>query len=463
MSYFYVKNSLGTRTTGGGLTLQTGSFETLGAASVYATIEAALADGATAGDHIMCSDLHDYDAVATSIIYNGPTTGFVAIISVDDANCDQYKAGAQERTTSGSAADIDLSGLIGAWGMSFAPIDDFRTINPGTQFRGHQCKFGPLQASDGIRALADGQKIELFDCSIEAGHAAAQLFISEYAGVFRMFGGVFWRISNGINNLSTGNFGGGGGTFELFGVDLTDVDNYLFFNTGEDFTPDDKISITMDMCKLNAAVDSGGLYFNQDFSKPLNEISITRCSSSSADAEHRYYRKDFGGEIADDTTIYRDASTAFEDSGQKVSLKVVTGANNSLFEPLTFDFPTVFAALSSAATDTLRIYILCADALTDNDIWAQAMYPDGTTKNLGTVATSNGNTVVGSFVVDPLSAGSPLATNTEAWTGRTAENRYHVDIDTSADPGVDCVPLIRLYIAKASTTMYLDTDVDVVS
>jgi hypothetical protein len=263
--------------------------------------------------------------------------------------------------------------------------------------------------------------------------------------------------------LSSGNFGGGGGTYEMYGVDLSDVVNTLFANTGSNFGSDDKITVRMDLCQLSSAVDTGALYFNETFAKPLNDILITRCSSVSASAEHRYYREDFGGAISDDTTFYRDGSTAYDDSAQKVSVKITANTDNSRFAPLAFDFPTIDAALSSASTDTLRIYILSADTLTDADIWAEALYPDGTTKNIGNIATSQSNVLTGSFAPDPLATGTALTTNTEAWTGRTTENRYQIDIDTSGDVGADCVPTIRLYFAKASSTIYLDTTVDVVA
>ncbi|MDA9095402.1 hypothetical protein N9J88_03300 [Porticoccaceae bacterium] len=462
MAFFYIKNGFGTRVIGGGLTKQSGSFDALGAANVYATIAAAIADGATAGDMGLASHLHDFDSVGVTIVYTGPTTGFLALTSVDDANCDQPLAGAIERTTSGSQADIDVSGLIAAWGITFTFADDFRMVNPGTQFRGYGCKLGPVNATDGIRSLADGQSIELHDCEVEAGHNAAQLFISEYACLFKMFGGIFHRNGAGINHLSDGNFGGAGGSIELYGVDLVDVTSHLFFRVGSNFTSDDRIVIKMDLCALSAAVDTGNLFFDEDFVKPGNEIDITRSSSSSATAEHRYYRKDFGGEITDNTSFYRDASDGFLDSGQQVSLRVDTNANSTIFSPLVFDFPTTAAELSSAASNKLRIYLLSADVLTDADIWAEAIYPYGTSKNVAIVASSNSNTIAGSFVVNPLSAGTALASNTEAWTGHTTENRYQLDIDTSGSPGADCVPLIRLYVAKPST-VYLDTDVDVVS
>ena len=463
MAFFYIKNGFGTRVIGGGLTKQSGSFDALGAANVYATIAAAIADGATAGDMGLASHLHDFDSGGTSIVYTGPTTGFLALASVDDANCDQFKDGAIERTTSGTQTDIDVSGLVAAWGIMFEFIDDFRLINPGTQFRGYNCMLGPVNAVDGIRSLQDGQSIELHDCEVEAGNGNAQLFISEYACVFKMFGGRYHRNGLGINHLSSGNFGSAGGTIEMYGVDLSDVQDVLFETVGSNFTSDDQMVIKMDLCQLHPLVDAGNLFFDEDFAKPLNEILITRCSSSSATAEHRYYRKDFGGEITDNTSFYRDASDGFLDSGQQVSIRVDTNANSTIFSPLAFDFPTTAAELSSAASDKLRIYLLSADALTDADIWAEAIYPDGTSKNVGTVASSSSNTIAGSFVVNPLSAGTALAPSTEAWTGHTTENRYQIDIDTSASPGADCVPLIRLYVAKPSTTIYLDTDVDVVS
>ena len=463
MTYYYVKNSLGTRTVGGGTTKQTGSFAALGAANVYATVALAIADGATAGDFILCSDLHDYDSGASTIVWAGPTAGFLVIESVDDANCDVFKAGATERTTSGSSADIDVSGLVSAYGMTLTFVDDLRTVNAGTQLRCYLCSIGPINAVDGIAAQQDGQSVELYDCDVEAASGSSQLYISEFASTFKMFGGRFFRASGSINNLSSGNFGGGGGTYEMYGVDLSDVVNTLFANTGSNFGSDDKITVRMDLCQLSSAVDTGALYFNETFAKPLNDILITRCSSVSASAEHRYYREDFGGAISDDTTFYRDGSTAYDDSAQKVSVKITANTDNSRFAPLAFDFPTIDAALSSASTDTLRIYILSADTLTDADIWAEALYPDGATKNVGNIATSQSNVLTGSFAPDPLATGTALTTNTEAWTGRTTENRYQIDIDTSGDVGADCVPSIRLYFAKASSTIYLDTTVGVVA
>ena len=459
MAYFYVKNSLGTRTVGGGLTQQTGSFTTLGAASVYATIAAAITDGATVGDYVLCSDLHDFDSGGTSVVWSGSTAGYLCICSVDDANCDAYSAGATERTTSGTTADIDVSGLVAAYGMTLTFADDLKLLNSGSEFKAYQCSIGPINSTDGLRFIVDGQAYELVDCTLDLAASTSRLATMEYGGIMTMRGGGFTRSGGtNANSLTSGGFGNGGGTLNLFGVDLTIFNQVLFDAVGSS-TNDDSINIRMDLCDLNASAT----FFDEDFLNTYNDVFITRCTDSSSAAEYQYFKRTRGGDISDNTTFYRDGSTAYDDSAQKVSIQIASNADNSRFAPLAFDFPTIDAALSSASTDTLRIYILSADTLTDADIWAEAIYPDGTTKNIGNIATSQSNVLTGSFAPDPLATGTALTTNTEAWTGRTTENRYQIDIDTSGDVGADCVPTIRLYFAKASSTIYLDTTVDVVA
>lgn len=460
MAYFYVKNSLGTRTVGGGLTQQTGSFTTLGAASVYATIAAAITDGATAGDFILCSDLHDFDSAAVAITWSGPTTGVLTIMSVDDANCDAYSAGATERTTSGTAADVQFSGLIACWGFTLTSVDDYKLLVSGSELHGYDMTFGPMGSTSTLRFDTDAQMFQFYNPTFDLSSANARFFFPDKPGVLRTYGGVITRSGGvGISYITSGGWTAGGCTLEMYGTDLSEITTFLFNDIGGSLSADDRMHIRLDLCQLNATV----AFFDETPVNGDNDILISRCSSASATAEYQFFSINRGGEVSSNTTFYRDGSTAYDESGQKVSLEVVGNTDNSRGIPFTFDFPTIDAALSSASTDTLRIYVLSADTLTDADLWAVAIYPDGTNKNIGNIATSTGIALGGSNMPDPLQAGTTLTTNTEAWTGRTTENRYQIDIDTSGDVGADCVPTIRLYFAKASSTIYLDTTVDVVA
>jgi len=170
-----------------------------------------------------------------------------------------------------------------------------------------------------------------------------------------------------------------------------------------------------------------------------------------------------GTTVEDNTSFYRDGSTAYEDSAQKTSLKIVTNTIVDRAGPARFNLPSIWLEASVATTDTIRIYILSATALTDADLWIEMMVPDGTNKHVGNWYSSGNLFNNLPLVPDVLATGTTLTTNTEVWTGRTTENRYHIDIPTSGDIGADCVPLIRMAVAKASLTMYVCTTPEVIA
>ena len=61
--------------------------------------------------------------------------------------------------------------------------------------------------------------------------------------------------------------------------------------------------------------------------------------------------------------------------------------------------------------------------------------------------------------------GTALTTDTgSTWKDGASDlagyNEYYIDMDTfTNDPGSDGYPIIRVYVAKASTTIYFDSEV----
>lgn len=438
MAYFYVKNSLGTRTSGGGLTKQTGSFTALGAANVYAKITDAITDGATSGDYICVSDAHSVSN-ATGYIYLGPTSGdLLYYVSVADANCDTFaKASAvqEEATSSGSLA---FRGRINCSGMYFKSSSQINMAINNTMLVFDRCDIELAGAGDYIFFYGDGCACYSYD-STWIGAAGSNFGISG-GSVFEMIGGSFTGWTD-LFNYTTG--GNGGATGRFYGVDLSSITGYLVEDGGSNPLLTDTTNITFSGCKLNASLTG---FWNETKANLNQRITVANCSSSSSAAEYQYHQGGYGGAVDDETSIYRDASTAFPGT-QKISLKCVTNTNATKAAPFWFDCPTRYAELSSTSTDLLSIYILSSATLYDSDVWAEVIYPDGTNKQ-----TPNFISTRHADVMD--TNGTELGTNTEAWTGRTAENRYQIDIDTSADAGADSVPIIRLYVAKASATIY---------
>jgi hypothetical protein len=275
-------------------------------------------------------------------------------------------------------------------------------------------------------------------------------------GGIRVIGGSVTTTTAGLDDLARGS-----SPMTLFaGVDLTSVTGFILGVTGQFFS-DDGFEFVLDRCTLDGSVG----FTEESFTKQGHVFKATNCSSSSSAAEYQFFTDSYTGQIEDqdDAGIHRNESTAFADSAEKVSFKATTNTITSLATPLVFDLPARFMALSSASTDTARIYFAVANTvtLTDTNCWAELIYPDGTSKNVYNLL-SNRN-------ADILATGTTHTDDSASSTWKngvsdlTAHNEYRMDLDTSGDIGADGVPTVRIYLAEPSVTVYFDTTVDVVA
>jgi hypothetical protein len=423
MAYFYVKNSLGTRTTGGGLTKQTGSFTTLGASNVYATIAAAITDGAGAGDFICVSDAHTYTHSTHLTDYGSASGVYLYIVSVDDSNCDAYaKAAAAQEGTSG-ANDIYLGGRSSIHGMYYDSGDNIY-VSGGSfpSLVANNCTF-ELNTGFFTSATVDGTSFELHNCEIKG--LSTSYFRPTLGGHMRMYGG---SVTGFVNQLTSGGFYNGGAKAEFVGVDLSSISGTLISGAGGD-EADDLIEIIISGCKLHSSVTLVG----ETPSRPSHHIRITNSAATSAEAEYQFHAETLGGAVDEETSIYRDASTPFPVYGLPTSLKCATNADATKATPFWFDFPTRYAELSSATSDQITVYLYTDTQLYDSDVWIEAVYPDDTNKHLYNFQSTRHTDIMDTN-------GTELTTNTEAWTGTAMTYKYQVDrnshdVQVSGDDG----------------------------
>jgi hypothetical protein len=188
-------------------------------------------------------------------------------------------------------------------------------------------------------------------------------------------------------------------------------------------------------------------------------ILVTNSSSSSTAAEYQFYYLDGLGSAQDVTGAgnpTRNETIPFTDSGADVSLEVITSAYACKADPFVLELPTRWADLGTAATDHIDLFITSDTALTDSEVWAEATYPDGTSKHIAVFAETRNSEIFDA-------AGTELTADVSStWTnGKT--NDYTISIDTTKGAtvtGLDCVPVIKLYVGRASTTLYIDTTVE---
>ncbi len=440
----YIVKDDGTATGDAGryATPQTGSFAVLGIANYYATGTDAEAATTTpvAGDRVLFSDLHSFSTSSTQ------TLGIAGVqyICVDDANMENSRTSGNRSllTTTGTSADITLSNS--SWsGMGFSTGDNIAASGTeGCVFR--DCSFTMRGADDALQVNLDGANATLVNCDINLDTATSRVTISN--------GGSLIIIGGTVNAQPTGyflsvGFGGGGGTVLCRGMDMSTVGGVLLNGVGSSASVDDMINIKFDMCKLAAGV----AFTNETFKSYNHRALFTRCSDSSAAAEYQYHLHVFGGDVDDDSAIFRNEDPAFEDSGQKVSYKIVTNSDASLGSPLWFDFPITTWAELSTATNTIRLHITSNTVLNNKMLYIEVSYPDATNKQTPTFLSSAPLTVGGTL--DLMAAGTTLTTDgSSTWTGALS-NLYQIDLQLAS--GADTVPIVKVYCTEPSITIQI--------
>ena len=455
MAFFYVKSG-GTATGDGGryASAQTGTFTALGATGYYNTINDALSATTppASADDIRVSDLHSFDSLAVSIsISVADLLPGINLICVSDANIDAYRTveatRGKEETASGTAADVTVDGSLNAFGMEFSSIDNLVLRNDGGAQSINDCKLTVVNA--GLLQILGQVPVTINDSEIALDNASA--YILADGTDITVNKGVVTTASAGINNLSSTGFRNGGTKMRFNAVDLSAVTGNLIGNVGGTITTDDKINVEFDLCMLSATA----VRANETFKSMHQRVLTRRCSNSSAAAEYQYGLTAIGGDVDDDSVIFRNEDPAFADSGAKISYKIVTNSDASIYTPLWFEFPNErFAELSVLASDTLRFYITSNSALTDKDIWVVIDYQDGTNKETANHAGS-APSPSRTTCLNPLATGTTLtADGTSTWTGGLT-NKYQIDVSTTGDAGADCVPIVKVFTSKPSITIQI--------
>tara|TARA_R110000772_G_scaffold257672_1_gene374601 strand:- start:1535 stop:2911 length:1377 start_codon:yes stop_codon:yes gene_type:complete len=454
MAFYYVKDENGVNTgladgsdTGRFATLQTGTFAVLTTANYYSSISAA--EAATtppvSGDSVFFSDIHDLNsAVSLNLGIEG-----VNYFCVSDINIDQSRrAGNMGRElTTGSNGDIILTNLQSS-GLILSTGD---IVLYG---RGNVISDGMVESrgiNNTITSNTDGAYLKLVNSELAINGAGTEVLV-QTGSSFIMEGGRVTTTSV-IANLFLGGAANGGMHIDMFATDISSVTGTILSGVGSSPTEDDEINAKFRSCKLAAGVS----FTNEDFFS-LNQIAVfSGCSDSDIAAEYQYHYHGHGGDINQDTTIFRNEDEAFPVSTQKISYKIETNTQASLLSPLILDFPDAKGVLlTQTGNKKIALSITSASAITDKDVYLVASYPDATNytkiNELTTAPVTDGGTL------DFLATATALTIDSSStWTGGLAFN-YVLEVDTSSLAGQDSAPHIQVLITKPSATFYLTSE-----
>lgn len=202
-------------------------------------------------------------------------------------------------------------------------------------------------------------------------------------------------------------------------------------------------------CKLPS--DAGFSVLNGSWTYPKSgKIILHHCSG--ADKYYDFAEYSYEGVNEDDITVYRSGGAS--DGVNGLSVKMASSADvdegvNGLDSPPIFMWNTN----TTEKTFTIEGVFDGATNLQNNEVWMELEYPADNTSGLGAVSTSR---------CVPLGVPADLSASTETWEGTSGfsnENKFKLSV--TCTPGKAGPVTARVYLAKASTTVYIDPKITV--
>ena len=450
MAWYYVKGG-GTATGDGGrvTTQRTGLWNST-ASEYYDTLEDVV--GATTvptdGDTIVVSDVSSNSYTpAGDITLN--STGSAAgaglmIVSADDANQENYKPGASE-TMSGAGNNIIIDNNVLFAGIDITVSDGIVMAITARYFRCLDLTIASIGTNSALDMRGDdGLLVDLINVDLDRTSNTSNFGVNSGA-MLRWRGGTLLGTATNLVGVFS-SYTEGGGTVLCEGIDFSVLTGELVGVLGADTA--DVVALKFINCLLNSSIT---LPFDTSLKLPQQRFEMWGCDDSTGDDLFRYHMQDGSGKVVNNEAKFVTADKAWYEGSAKSSYELSTRSKCSANLPFIFDLPIEYIDFSASGSDVIRVLITSSIVLTDVEIIAYLMYQDGTIQVQANWVTSGPTVGSGNYGVDPIGAGSTLATSTVAWTGALS-NKYHLVLDTTGDVGDPTPAFVRIEVRKASIT-----------
>jgi hypothetical protein len=448
-SYWPLKNG-GTRTSGAETTLPTGSFGAQPTSFYYNSIRDIVTAAGSLGPNavIIASDLHS-EASSGDIQVTAGDAAYALWQCVKDTEMSESSTGAYIESTTGR---IRFNGthvvrgftLRGVLALEILPNDGVLAENVIVE--GTNGNFGQLT----IGGSGGNCSFRAYGCTFR------NLGVQDNSSVhFRPFHNADIEVYNstfeGSDHVTKGFFDNYGAKVHIFDSDLSEVADAIFDEIGASLSQDDRIDLLVDGCTLNpTATLVSEQFFMQD-----TKAVMTRSSAVASEASYQFEQVTPGGNVNDETTIYREESVPDSASNTKVSLEAVPVNITNAHRYLSFPLYADYLDLSDSSTNLATIYFVSTATLDDVQVWAELSFASSadakefiTLSNRNEDVLTTGTTHTTDTGSDWRDGGSPLA----------GYNEYKMEIDTTTLGGPGFVS-IRVGVGTTDTVIF-DTTVE---
>lgn len=158
---------------------------------------------------------------------------------------------------------------------------------------------------------------------------------------------------------------------------------------------------------------------------------------------YRFYEATINGSIIQDTTVYNNAGAT--DGTTHISWAATTASTASFYNPYQVYTPISVWNETTSGTLTATVEIAGANTLTNAQIWMQVEYLGSSASPIGSNATNQ--------AADIFATPTNITSSAASWTGAPAVTQK---LQVSFAPRMKGLVTVRIFVARASTTVYID-------
>lgn len=237
---------------------------------------------------------------------------------------------------------------------------------------------------------------------------------------------------------------GYGCDLEVHGVDLSLLGSGKSLVSGA--TEPVAARITFRNCKLGSSVSLVSA------APAVSGVRVSAYNCDSGDTNYRLWIEDHVGTILDETTLVMTGGAT--DGTTTVAWKMTTNASASDLVPLVSDaFGEWNDTTASSKTVTVEILHDSATNLTDAEVWVKVEYLGTSGVPLGSVASDQRAT--------PLTTAADQTASSVTWTTTGMSNPNKQKLSVTFTPQEKGSFVARVYLAKASKTIYVNPEITV--
>lgn len=407
-------------------------------------VNAKAATWEAAGDTIWISKNHtETQATTMTILGQGSNTVPCYNICVDDSTAPPappVATGASIATT--GASSITPRGfnyyqgatLQSGSGASSSSININGTnAQAGSVFENCTLKLGNTNAASRVShgsGSTNDSGATLINTAIVFGAVGQSVAIG--GGRFNIFGGSI-ALTGSAPTIAFVELGASVGLVKVRDCDLSGIAGTIF-----SLNNTTNCALDIENCKIASGVTmTGATNLSSDYG---GRFRLHNCDSGTKN--YRFYENSFNGAIQSETTTVRSGGAT--DGVTPISWNIASGASVNFKQPYISPEIAIWND-GTGGSVTATVEIASSLTLTNADAWMEIEYLGSSSFPIGTRVVNR--------VADTLTTAANITSSAASWGGSPASTQK---LQITFTPQMKGVVKARIYIARASTTIYVD-------